>query len=68
MYYIRRAYPATRLYHQLDLQKFVFSEKIGSVQEKLNSLLKLKQNEKSTFIYEETFCFDILEESVRLKR
>ena len=30
----------------------MFSEKIGSVPEKLSSLLKIKQNEKSTFIYE----------------
>ena len=36
---------------QLDWQKLVFFEKIGSVLEKLSSLLKIKQNEKSTFIY-----------------
>ena len=36
---------------QLDWQKLVFLEKIGSVQEKLSSLMKIKQNEKSTFIY-----------------
>ena len=37
---------------QLDWQKLVFQEKIDSVQEKLSSLMKIKQNEKSTFIYE----------------
>ena len=31
----------------------MFSEKIGSVQEKSSSLLKIKQNEKSTVIYKE---------------
>ena len=29
----------------------VFPEKIDSVQEKLSYLMKIKQNEKSTFIY-----------------
>ena len=36
---------------QMDWQKLVFPEKINSVQEKLSSLMKIKQNEKSTFIY-----------------
>ena len=30
----------------------MFPVKIDSVQEKLSSLMKIKQNEKSTFIYE----------------
>ena len=37
---------------QLDWQKLVFPEKFDSVQEKLSSLMNIKQNEKSTFIYE----------------
>ena len=36
----------------VDWQKFVFFEKIDSVLEKLSSLLNIKQNEKSTCIYE----------------
>ena len=35
---------------QVDWQKLVFPVKINSVQEKLSSLMKIKQNEKSTFI------------------
>ena len=38
-----------------DWQKLVFPEKNDSVQEKLSSLMKIKQNEKSTFIYA-LFC------------
>ena len=34
----------------------MFFEKIGSVLEKLSSLLKIKQNEKSIFIYERGVC------------
>ena len=35
----------------MEWQKLVFLVKINSVQEKLSSLMKIKQNEKSTFIY-----------------
>ena len=41
---------------QVDWQKLVFPVKIDSVEEKLSSLMKIKQNEKSTFIYEAGVC------------
>ena len=36
----------------MDWQNLVFPLKIDSVEEKLSFLMKIKQNEKSTFIYE----------------
>ena len=42
---------------QLDWQKLVFPEIFDSVQEKLSSLMNIKQNEKSTFIYLTTGMF-----------
>ena len=44
----------------MDWQKLVFPEKIDSVQEKLNFPMKIKQNEKSTFILKGITTFLLL--------